>query len=475
MSLPRLWAFLAVALPALGALIASLPSVDLAYHLRAGGEILDTGTIPSVDNWTFTAAGASWTDQQWGAQVILAAVYRIGGWTGLVLVRAVLVAVVFGCILEIGRRRGLGLRLSAWLALAAFIVSAAALGLRPQLFGMALFAVVLLLVMDRRANPRGLWAIPVIVLVWANVHGSFFLAPLALGLAWLEDVYDRVERPHLPLLVAVVGVAAACVTPFGPAVWAYAVGLSINPEVTRRITEWQPTSVRDVPGSLFFASAFAVVVLIARRGRPTPWPTLAWLSVFFLIGVYAARGIAWWPLGAAAAMAGILTSDAGEGRAPVQPAGPRLGRWLNAVVAGAVVLAGVALLPAWRPVDPGLGAPQGVVADAPSGITAALRDLARPGDRLLNPQPWGSWFEFAVPETLVAIDSRIELFPVLVWDAYDRVTTGSEGWETQLATWKVTMAVVTAADQASLGRLNSIGWKAVYVDPEGSILVAPDR
>ena len=475
MSLPRLWAFLAVALPALGALIASLPSVDLAYHLRAGGEILATGTIPSVDNWTFTATGTPWTDQQWGAQVILAAVYRAGGWTGLVLLRSILVALIFGCILEIGRRRGLGLRLSAWLALAAFIVSAAALGLRPQLFGMALFAVVLILATDRRAHPRLLWAIPVIVLVWANVHGSFFLAPLALGLAWLEDLHDRVERPHLPLLVALVAIGTACVTPFGPAVWAYAVGLSINPEVTQRITEWQPTSLRDVPGSLFFASTFAVVALIARRGRPTPWPTLAWLSVFFLIGAYAARGIAWWPLGAAAAMAGILAADIAEGTAPVEGSAPRLIRGLNAIVAGAVVLAGVALLPSWRPVDPGLDAPQGVLADAPSGITASLRGLARPGDRLLNPQRWGSWFEFAVSETLVAIDSRIELFPVPVWDAYDRVTTGREGWEAQLAGWKVTMAVVTAEDQALLGRLSSIGWKAVYVDAEGSILVAPDR
>ena len=56
---------------------------------------------------------------------------------------------------------------------------------------MALFAVVLLLVTDRRAHPDRLWAIPVIVLVWANIHGSFFLGPLVLGLAWLEDVHDQ--------------------------------------------------------------------------------------------------------------------------------------------------------------------------------------------------------------------------------------------------------------------------------------------
>jgi hypothetical protein len=52
-----LWAFLAVALPVLGALLANLESVDLAYHLRAGGIILDTKQIPAIDAFTFTAVG----------------------------------------------------------------------------------------------------------------------------------------------------------------------------------------------------------------------------------------------------------------------------------------------------------------------------------------------------------------------------------------------------------------------------------
>jgi hypothetical protein len=84
MTLPRLWAFLAIALPTLAALIAAMSTVDLTYQLRAGAQILSGQGIPSVDTWTFTAAGQPWFDQQWGAQVILAAVYQSAGWTGLV-------------------------------------------------------------------------------------------------------------------------------------------------------------------------------------------------------------------------------------------------------------------------------------------------------------------------------------------------------------------------------------------------------
>ncbi len=257
MTLTRLWAFLALALPVLAALIANLSSVDLTYHLRAGDEIIANRALPTVDTWTYTAAGVAWVDQQWGAQVLLASVYRLAGWTGLVLLRAALVGFIFGCMFEIARRRGLGTRRATALTLVAFTVSAVALALRPQLLGMALFAVVLLLVVDRRAHPGRLWLIPVLVVVWANLHGSFFLGPLALGLAWLEDLHDRVAGARSVLLVAVVSAIAACLTPFGPMVWAYAVGLSVNPQVTGRISEWQPTSLRSVPGILFFASVAA--------------------------------------------------------------------------------------------------------------------------------------------------------------------------------------------------------------------------
>ena len=308
----RLWLFLAIALPVLAATLAPMSSVDLAYQLRAGGEIIDSRAIPSVDTWTFTAAGVPWVDQQWGAQAVLAAVYRLGGWTGLVLLRAFLTAVVVGAMLAIARRRGLDPRVAAVLTLIAFVVAAPAMALRPQLFGMACFAVTLLLVVLRRDRPRGIWLVPAVVVLWANLHGSFLFAPVILGLAWLEDLHDRDAAARRTLLVGFASVIVACLTPFGPSVWAYAVGLSSNPGVTARTSEWQPTSLRDATGLLFFASVAGVVALIARSGRSVPWPTLLWLGAFAAIGVVAQRGVAWWPFVAVAIVSGGLLTTGGR-------------------------------------------------------------------------------------------------------------------------------------------------------------------
>ena len=469
MSLTRLWTFLAIALPVVAALLASLSAVDLAYHLRAGDEIARTGAIPRVDTWTFTANGEPWFDQQWGSQLILSMVYRVGGWTGLALLRAALVGVVFAAVVSIALRRVLSPRNAALLTLAAFAVAAPALALRPQLLGMACFAAVLVLVAGRRRHPALLWVVPLLVIVWANLHGSFLLAPLILGLAWLEDVAKRSTDARRTLLVALVSVAAACVTPFGAAVWGYAVGLSTNPEVTRRITEWQPTTIREGTGILFFLSVAALVAWIARSGRAVPWPTLAWLGVFAAIGLYAQRGLAWWALAGAVAAAGLLATRTDT---PERVTPPTLRR-LNLVVAGLLVLAGIALLPAWRPADPATRVPVGVLTDAPPGVTGALRAVARPGDHVFNPQPWGSWFEFALPDLRVALDSRIEFFSAEVWDEYEAVVAGADGWEERLAAWDVAIVVVQAQDHAFRDRLVAAGWTETYRDTDGAILRAP--
>jgi hypothetical protein len=471
MTLGGLWAYLAVALPILAALIAPLPSVDLAYHLRAGEGILATGAIPTTDTFTFTVAGSPWLDQQWAAQAILAGAYRAAGWTGITLLRAALVGAVFGFLFVAIRRRnpGLAMREAALLALAAFVVAAAALGPRPQLFGLVLFAAILAVLADRRDHPGRLWLIPVLVAAWANVHGSFPMGILVAGLAWVEDLHERAPRTARTLVVAVAAAIASLVNPLGLGVWEYGAGLAVNQVVRSRLSEWQPTSLGDPAGALFLVSVGAIAILLARRSVVAPWPTLLVLGVFALLGLAAVRGIGWWALVAAVVAAGLLPASS-------PPRRERRATALNTVVAALIAAAAIVVLPVWRPIDPGLGTPRGVVTYAPSGVTAALRGLAKPGDRIWNPQVWGSWLEYAVPEAKVAVDSRVELFPGSLWDDVDAVTSARIDWSAVLGQWGVTILVAQTGETTLAKALSGDpGWRQAFSDGEGSVWVRADR
>jgi hypothetical protein len=466
-----LWLTLVPLLAALAATIAPMSTVDLAYQVRAGELMLASGAVLRADPFTFTAFGEPWLNQQWGAGVLFALVQGPTGWGGLVVLRALLVGAAVGLV-AVAALRWLPARPAALLALAGFVVGIASLGLRAQLFGIVLFAAVLAILAWRDRRPRLTWLIPLLVLAWANLHGSFFLGPAAVAVALVEDLVARRSGLRRLLAVLALSLVASCVSPFGPGVWGYALGMATNGEITRLITEWQRTSPLTVTGALFYASVVGAgwLILEARRRDVRPsWPALAWLAALAILGAYAERGIAWWAFGAPVALAPTIASLLPE-PGPLRT-DPRPLRVLNAGVVLVLAVAVVALQPLWRSGDPRTGQ-VGLLRDAPDGLARSLASLAGPADRVVAPQPWASWFEWATPGVPVMVDSRVEVVPASAWADYTTIVAGGDAGLATLGDIGVTVVVVDHATQSALEsalRTSGAGWRLAYEDADGAI------
>ena len=469
LSLPQLWAVLAVALPAM-VLEGRLSSVDLAYHIRAGESMLRLHSMIRTDTFSFTAGGRPWIDQQWGAQILFAWIHRRGAWAGLGLTKMGLVALIFAFVYLACRASGASARLAAGLALASFVATGLGLPLRPQLLGMALFAACLWLVAGRHDRPARLWVVPALVAIWANVHGSFFLGPAVLALALIEDVSKNRRGTRRDLAALVLSVAAATINPFGVRVWSYAVGLATNPVIRRFISEWQPPSIRTVAGAYFFASGLVAAAVLARTRKPVPAPSLLWLGTFFVAGLFAIRNSLWWALAAPVVLAGVISGHARQAAPRADRPRPLEGpSWLNTVIAGCVVAAALIAVPWWGK-DPARP-PSSLLSNAPVALTAQVRRLLPPRGRMFNAQAFGSWFEFALPDRPVFVDSRVEVYPTSVWDDYQAVSEGREGWQRILSRWRVSLLVADLVEQRKLISVirRDPGWKLVYRDEDGLI------
>src|SRR5262249_61451681 len=68
------------------------------WHLRLGREILASGSVPRHDFLTYTHQGASWVDQSWGFDVLLAAVVDARGWSAVVALTAGGLAGVYAAV-----------------------------------------------------------------------------------------------------------------------------------------------------------------------------------------------------------------------------------------------------------------------------------------------------------------------------------------------------------------------------------------
>jgi len=201
------------------------------------------------------------------------------------------------------------------------------------------------------------------------------------------------------------------------------------------------------------------VVLMARRRDLVRWPDWVLVAGMAGMGAWAVRGVAWWALAMVYLLAGVLVAE--------PSLRPRRASVANGVIAGVLAIVIVAALPLWRPADPLTGR-AGLLSYAPSGLASKVAELAGPGARVVVPQTWGSWFEWAASDAAYFIDSRFELFPADVW-ADDAALHGPNAGEV-LDRRAADVVVVPAG-----GAMPSGPWAVAWEDVDGTILVRSGR
>jgi hypothetical protein len=117
-------------------------------HLATGRLILDTGSVPSTDPYTFTAVGVDWVVQSWLVSVAYASAEALGGLDGVRVLVGVLAATLAGLAWTLLRPvDGLLPRLAA--AAVFLTVGAGLWAERPFMVGLICFALTALAMEDR--------------------------------------------------------------------------------------------------------------------------------------------------------------------------------------------------------------------------------------------------------------------------------------------------------------------------------------
>jgi hypothetical protein len=467
LTLPRLW--LVVVLGAIGVMELAQVSgaVDLAYHLKVGELIVAERAVPRTDVLAWTTAGRPWLDQNWGAQLALYGIWRLGGFPLLTVVHAALAVATWALVAAACRRRTANLRLIAGAVLAGYAASAAAFSVRPQMFSLLLFTVELYLLEVARTRPRAALAIPLLMPLWANLHGAFIvgiglLVIEAAAAAWRRDRAGVVRH----LLVAVAGVAGLLVNPWGVRVLGYATSLPTNRVVTRIVSEWGPTNLRQLAGVLAVGAIGLLVVALVRAPAPGRVPEqLLRMAVLGGLALWAVRGVAWFGLALPVALCALARER------PPRPAADDRGT--PAVSVLVLVGLAVALVASAPPLGRTLFGPRPEMTFAPVAAADWLAANPQPG-RMLNYQPWGSYLEFRLgPAVQVAFDSRIELPPAGRWSDYLAVFGGRWDTERLLEEWGVGHVVMSRRSSPALAELleGSGRWRVAFASGDQRVYV----
>lgn len=212
---------------------------DLWGHIRFGEDIIDQRTLATTDPYSFTA-DRPWVNHEWLSEVTMAVAHRYGGSAGLVLLKLAMIAGSVLCLVAIARRDGADIRGTVFVAgLGLAGVLSRTQAVRPQLFSVLFFAVLMLLIRRAERRPAALlWAAPVFVL-WANSHGGWLVGCGTIA-AWggLHVITHRQDRKRIAIvaLASVAAIAATLLTPYGFEFWGF-LRETVGPG-RRFIAEW---------------------------------------------------------------------------------------------------------------------------------------------------------------------------------------------------------------------------------------------
>jgi tetratricopeptide (TPR) repeat protein len=259
--LPR-YARLALAILALTyALAAGLRTVgdlDLGWQLATGRWIVQHRHIPLTDVFSYTAAGKEWIYPAL-SQLLLYLGYVFGGYALLSWASAA------ACVCTIA----LLLRRCSFVGAALAIVSvpliAACTATRAAMFSAVIFAAFVNVLWHYHRSGRGpLWALPLLMCLWVNLHLGF-IAGLAMCGAYLAlELNDAVisSRRSAALLRLKRGtpwlIATGIVTMLNPWGWRIYVALARQGDILQTHSKWvwEWMGLRLTPGALSEALAW---------------------------------------------------------------------------------------------------------------------------------------------------------------------------------------------------------------------------
>lgn len=178
--------------------------LDFWWHLKQGQLIYETRGIPEKDYFAYTtyipetiskigkgevaptelpAENTNWywpttIKRNWLSHLIFYLVYLLGGFIGIGILKSTIFVFTYLVLYLTMLKRGAGY-LSSFLVLCLV----AYIGIdfnytRPQIFSFLLFSCTLYILYDFRKGGKGIYFLPLIMLIWANLHGGFILGVL---------------------------------------------------------------------------------------------------------------------------------------------------------------------------------------------------------------------------------------------------------------------------------------------------------
>lgn len=432
---------------------------DYWWYLRLGKDVLESSAVPIVDTYSSIQAGQPIVYQSWMSATLFWVVYHLGEIPLTLFLAAILIGSTYALLWLIVRENGAGARMATLLTILAGLSGSSNWTIRPQLFAYPLFVAVAWLLLNwHKQEQKFLWLLIPLSWAWANLHGSFILFFVLVGIAL---IFGKGQKKTL-LWIALASLAVTLLNPRGFVLWQSVIETFTAPGIRDLSPEWLPPLNEGWQMNIFFAWLILLVPLAAFARKRLF--TFEWV-LFFAFSWLALTGIRYviWDLFILAILTAMLLPKAILQQFDQSPDVKLPG--LNYLLGSLFLLMPLMLLPGlrenwWKESPPYI--------DPSTPVAAAdwlnfHPELTGP---MWNDVIFGSYLIHAAPSRPVWMDTRIQvIYTAEQANDYLFVQSAQSGWEEKLEEQYINLLFLAQTQPALVEAVKNSGeWCEQYHD-----------
>ena len=466
---------------------------DIWWHLQTGRVMLESGHILQTDVFSHTRQGQPWVSAYWLSQVILYLLFHYFHYFGLGLFQALVVTLTFAFVYA--QMEG-DVFSRAFIVVLAAMTSAVVWIARPHLLSFLLTAVLChLLYLYKWRGVNRLWLIPLLFVLWVNLHPGYALGFMVLVGFVAGEVFNNLlawvspgDDPIVPwrgvgtvVLVSLLSFLCLLLNPNTTKMWVHYLDTVRIDALQDFIQEWRSPDFHPLYTQPFIWLLLATLAAVGLSGRRVDGSDLALVAGFAYAGLLARRNFGPFALIAAPVLSRhasraiehwLMTARAqgllGSVRQVTRPlsVGLALVNWL--LLALVLVAAGVKVYLPLRTEFNVEHERRTLPLDAIEWIQEH-----RPPGPMFNNYNWGGYLIWQLwPDYLVFVDGRTDLYGDELLSQYLKVHFAQPGFQEVFDEHGVNFVLTEAGGFAdNFMALDDTGWTLAYSDDIAVIYV----
>jgi hypothetical protein len=397
---------------------------DVWWHLRTGEWIMQHHALPHMEPFSSFAAGKPWNAYSWLFELLILQLFQQLGLTGIVAYTIGMVLIFTVLLHRMIRHLQADFTMGILLTFIACYCLAPLNMPRSWWFTIVFFVLELDILMQVRetGKTRGLFWLPLIFALWANLHIQFVYGLIVLLIALVEAVAAQKwtgiqtrNRPSWLFGTFIACALAVLVNPYGWNIYAVAYQYGTDKDLLYRLSEMQAMAFRSPGDFIVLGFALAATAALAMARRIQLFEIL--LLAFSIFVSFRAQRDAWVVVIAACAIIAPAIRGKRENIFRLKPSG----------VVAAALAAGMIVILAFRALHVDNSKMQGILADhLPVHAVEVIKERGYSGP-LYNDFGWGGYLIWSL-RMPVSIDGRTNVYGDERIDRFVSIWAGSPDW-----------------------------------------------